>query len=112
MKLITAIVRPEQADNIKRKLNETFSVYNIDEYRTSILSNVTEERCSNLQLQFKKDPHQKKRLIRSILTYKMVNNRVGCINRDKNGCLNMQKIFKSYMETGERPERYRRGYNF
>ena len=97
---------------LKRKLNEKFSVYNIDEYRTSILSNVTEERCSNLTLKFKKDRHQKKRLIRSILTYKMVNNRIGCINRDKNGCKNMQKIFKSYMETGERPERYRRGYNF
>jgi len=36
----------------------------------------------------------------------------GCINRDKNGCKNIQKVFKSYMETGERPERYRREYKF
>ena len=37
-------------------------------------------------------------------------NRKGCINRDKNGCKNIQKVFKSYMETGERPEKYRREY--
>ena len=36
----------------------------------------------------------------------------GCINRDKNGCKNIQKVFKSYMETGERPEKYRREYKF
>ncbi len=41
----------------------------------------------------------------------MENNRKGCINRDKNGCKNIQKVFKSYMETGERPEKYRREYN-
>jgi len=40
----------------------------------------------------------------------MENNRKGCINRDKNGCKNIQKVFKSYMETGERPEKYRQEY--
>ena len=40
----------------------------------------------------------------------MKNNRKGCINRDKNGCKNIQKVFNSYMETGERPEKYRREY--
>jgi hypothetical protein len=42
----------------------------------------------------------------------MENNRKGCINRDKNGCNNIQKVFKSYMETGERPEKYKREYKF
>ena len=42
----------------------------------------------------------------------MENNRKGCINRDKNGCKNIQKIFNSYIETGERPEKYRREYKF
>ena len=41
----------------------------------------------------------------------MENNRKGCINRDKNGCKNIQKVFNFYMETGERPEKYRREYN-
>ena len=42
----------------------------------------------------------------------MENNRLGCINRDKNGCKNIQKIFEYYMKNNERPENYRRGsYN-
>jgi hypothetical protein len=32
------------------------------------------------------------------------------MNRDKNGCKNIEKVFKSYMETSERPEKYRREY--
>ena len=96
--------------NLKRKLQEQFRVYNIDEFRTSCLSYKTEEVCENLYLKFKKDPKQKERKIHSILTYQMENNRKGCINRDKNGCKNIQKVFNSYMETGERPHKYRREY--
>ena len=96
---------------LKRKLQETFKVYNIDEFRTSCLSHKTEEVCENLYLKFKKDKSQKERKIHSILTYQMENNRKGCINRDKNGCKNIQKVFNFYMETGERPEKYRREYN-
>ena len=55
---------------------------------------------------------RKDRKIHSILTYQMENNRKGCINRDKNGCRNIQKVFNSYMLTGERPEKYRREYKF
>jgi hypothetical protein len=40
----------------------------------------------------------------------MENNRKACINRDKNGCKNIQKVFNSYMETGERPDKYKREY--
>jgi len=67
--------------------------------------------CENLYLKFKKDTKEKERKIHSILTYQMENNRKGCINRDKNGCKNIQKVFNCYMETGERPEKYRREYN-
>jgi len=95
---------------LKRKLQETFKVYNIDEFRTSCLCHKTEELCDNLYMKFKKDPKQKERKIHSILTYQMENNRKGCINRDKNGCKNIQKVFQSYILTGERPERYRREY--
>ena len=78
--------------NLKRKLQEIFKVYNIDEFRTSCLSYKTEEHCENLYLKFKKDPKQKEQKIHSILTYQMENNRKGCINCDKNGC----KISKKY----------------
>ena len=41
----------------------------------------------------------------------MENKRNGCINRDKNGCKNIQKVFNYYIEYNERPEKYKRGYN-
>ena len=91
---------------LKRKLKERFKVYNIDEYRTSCLNYKTEEPSSNLYLP---DKNNKTRKIHSILTYKMENNRLGCINRDKNGCKNIQKVFEYYIKNNERPENYRRG---
>ena len=97
---------------LKRKLQKHFKVYNIDEFRTSCLCYKTEGVCENLHLKFKKDPKKKERKMHSILTYKMENKRTGCINRDKNGCKNIQKVFNYYMETGERPEKYRREYKF
>ena len=92
---------------LKRKLIERFKVYNIDEYRTSCLNYKTEEPCNNIYLP---DKNKKSRKIHSILTYKMENNRLGCINRDKNGCKNIQKIFEYYIKNNERPEKYRRGH--
>jgi hypothetical protein len=91
---------------LKRKLKERFNVYNIDEYRTSCLNYKTEEPCNNLYLPDKKN---KTRKIHSILTFKMENNRLGCINRDKNGCKNIQKVFEYYIKNNERPENYKRG---
>ena len=92
--------------SLKRKLQERFKVYNIDEYRTSCLNYKTEELSKNLYLPDKKN---KERKMHSILTYKMENKRNGCINRDKNGCKNIQKVFNYYIEYDERPERYKRG---
>ena len=92
--------------SLKRKLQERFKVYNIDEYRTSCLNYKTEELSKNLYLP---DKRNKERKMHSILTYKMENKRNGCINRDKNGCKNIQKIFNHYIEYDERPERYKRG---
>ena len=94
--------------SLKRKLQERFKVYDIDEYRTSCLNYKTEELCNNLYLPDKKN---KERKMHSILTYKMENKRNGCINRDKNGCKNIQKVFNYYIEYDERPERYKRGFD-
>ena len=91
--------------SLKRKLQERFKVYDdIDEYRTSCLNYNTEELSNNLYLPDKKNKELK---IHSTLTYKMENKRNGCINRDKNGCKNIQKVFY-YIEYNERPERYKR----
>jgi hypothetical protein len=92
--------------SLKRKLQERFKVYDIDEYRTSCLNYKTEELSKNLYLPDKKN---KERKMHSILTYKMENKRNGCINRDKNGCKNIQKVFNYYIEYEERPYRYKRG---
>jgi len=92
---------------LKRKLRERFKVYNIDEFRTSCLNYKTEEKCGNLWLPGSDNKMYKKH---SILTYKMENNRLGCINRDKNGCQNIKKLFNSYMASGTIPEKYSRSY--
>ena len=120
---------------IKRKLKSRFKVYNIDEYRTSCLNYKTEKYCENLYLPTHKTtniemkhkcckkcrqcrykylksviPDYKEYKVHSILTFKMENNRVGCINRDKNACQNIKKLFNSFIKTGTIPERYRRGF--
>ena len=94
--------------SLKRKLKERFKVFNIDEYRTSCLNYKTEKRCENLILPSPVTGKNYK--MHSILTYKMENNRLGCINRDKNGCYNIKKLFYSYMNSGVIPEAYRRGF--
>ncbi len=38
--------------------------------------------------------------------------RIDCINRDYNGCLNIRKIFYSYMKNETRPQRYCRGFDY
>jgi len=43
----------------------------------------------------------------SILTYKMENNSLVCINRDNNVCYTIKKLFDTYMTLGNRNERYR-----
>jgi hypothetical protein len=109
---------------LKRKLKERFKVYNIDEFRTSCLHHKTENRVKNMYVKdwYKdkiKRPYTKEQIniieknkklrrLHSVLTYKMENNRLGCINRDYNGCLNIRKIFNEYMRTGERPWAYSR----
>ena len=35
---------------LKKMLSEHFTIYNIDEFRTSMLSNVTKRKCSNLMV--------------------------------------------------------------
>lgn len=96
---------------LKRKLKERFEVYHVDEYRTSCLSHLTEMRCENLKVKEKIEGKSIKRSIHSVLTYKMLNNRKGCINRDINAVKNMRKIVSSILTTGERPYRYKRENN-
>jgi hypothetical protein len=94
---------------LKRKLNEYFTIYNIDEFRTSYLNYKTETKCENIYLPDKKGIERK---IHSVLTYQTENNRMGCINRDQNAVNNMIKLVKTFLINKTRPEKYRRDYKF
>ncbi len=51
------------------------------------------------------------RKIHSILTYKMENNRIGCINKDENAIRNMELISKFSIEGKGRPKKIIKGSN-
>ena len=87
---------------IKRKLKQRFKVLSIDEFRTSCINCHTHERQRD---HFKyKDTTNKTRSLHSVLTYKMENNRLGCINRDLNAVRNIRYIYNYYLD-------YLRGIN-
>lgn len=90
---------------LKRKLGERFKIYNVDEHKTTCINNVTEEKCKNLYLPDKKGTSRK---LHSVLTYKMENNRYGCIQRDINSVKNMKKIVNHWLEHKKRPKVYSR----
>jgi hypothetical protein len=95
--------------SLKRKIAQHFTVYNLDEFRTSKLNCKNETKNENLSLPDKKG---KSREIHSILTYQMESQRMGCINRDENAVNNMIKLVKYYLQFKERPEKFRRDYKF
>ena len=93
---------------IKRKLKKHFKVYNINEYNTSKMCYKTEKKTENLYIKnYKKtegDKKEKEQIkLHAVLTYKMENNRTGCINRDKNSCFNMIKIVNEWITNKKRP---------
>ena len=90
---------------LKRLIGNQMKTYNLDEYNTSKLNYKTENECDNLYLLDKKEVIRK---IHSVLTYKMENNQIGCINRDENAVNNMIKIVKYYLENKKRPDKYNR----
>ena len=72
------------------------------------------EKCKTVpSLLWKKIPSLRlNHKVHGVLTYKKVESSSctygGCINRDKNSVLNMNKIFKHYMDHGIRHEKYTR----
>ena len=90
---------------LKRKLKEYFDVYQIDEYKTSCINYKTETACENLYLPDKKGILRK---LHSVLTFKMENKRIGCINRDFNAVNNMRKIADYWFNNHSRPVIFKR----
>ena len=83
----------------KRLLSKKFKVYTLNEYKTSQICSKTLEKTSNLVVPIK----EKLTKLHSVQTYQMLNNRLGCINRDKNAIHNYKTIVHSLLENGKRP---------
>ena len=98
---------PTPNKGIKRKFVENFDVYNLDEYRTSKLHWETEKEGDNLKVKDKDGRLRKKHAIKTF-TMKKNPNRLGCINRDRNACLNMWKLVSHYLDTGQWLSAYKR----
>jgi len=103
--------------SLKRKIAEHFSVYNIDEYNTSKLSNVTFNECENLIV---KDKFGNFRELHSVLTYQKEITEtesepkilVKChINRDNNSSKNMMYIINFYLKYKRFPKKFTRSVN-
>ncbi len=91
---------PVPGIGLKRHLAKQFKVYDIDEFRTSVVHNKTDQRCDNLYVKGKK--------IHSILTFQMENQRLGCIHRDRNAVLNMDRIISRILEDKTYPTIFQR----
>jgi hypothetical protein len=91
---------------MKKLLSKRFKVWLVDEYRTSMLNHITEEKMENLKkkIRYEKDGKEKTytKKIHSILTFQMGRGR-GCINRDYNACRNMYKIVEKLLSGEGRP---------
>ena len=94
---------------LKRKLDQYFTIYNLDEFRTSKLSCKNESKCENLYVEDKKGIMRK---LHSVLTFTTENNESGCINRDNNAVNNMIKLVDYYLQFKDRPEKFKRSYKF
>ena len=88
----------------KRMLSKRFKVHQLDEYNTSKLSCKTLKETNNLSLYINGDYRE----LHSVLTYKMGNGRMGCINRDLNAVKNFKQIVESLLKEQKRPKEFSR----
>ena len=107
---------PLISKRIRRKLrNVKYDVFLINEFRTSILCNICEQKLKHFKYNESKRNKTKGKMVEvwgllqcsncKVIT-KMGNQVSRKYNRDTNACLNMRKIVEHLMETKERPLRY------
>ena len=107
LKIKIPIKCKKDKEKIKKSKNILKESKNILEESKNILKeskNILEE-SKNILEQICKNKLFK---LHSVLTYKMKNKRIGCINRDVNSCKNMLKIIKSWFDKKERPKYLKR----
>jgi hypothetical protein len=86
---------------LKRTLAKHFTIYDVNEFRTSVLHHQTEERCGHLCIEGQK--------LHAVLTFTTSSGRQGCINRDENATFNMLTIVRQFLTDRSRPSRFCRG---
>ncbi len=109
---------PTPGIGLKRILAKHFELFEIDEFRTSMLFHETDKKCSKFYVNTEKDttkpPVMKK--VHYVLVGDSVDKKTNrpirvCLNRDRNGVINIRKIARNILETGQRPLAYTRNYD-
>ncbi len=108
---------PSPGIGLKRILAKHFELFEIDEFRTSMLFHETDKKCSKFYVNTEKDttkpPVMKK--VHYVLVGDSVDKKTNrpirvCLNRDRNGVMNIRKIARSILVNGQRPLTYTRGH--
>jgi len=98
---------------LKRRLAEEFKIYNIDEFRTSCLDNITFKKNKNATI--RNAETGKKKELHSVLVSNILKKTVGkpfkrFQNRNRNSVLNMVNIIKHYKKEGTRKPEFSRSF--
>lgn len=98
---------------LKRRLSEDFKIFNIDEFRTSCLDNITLKTNKNAII--KNNNTGIKKELHSVLVSNIPGNTVGkplqrFQNRNRNSSLNMRNIIENYKNEGDRKLEFSRSY--
>lgn len=98
---------------LKRRLAEDFKIFNIDEFRTSCLDNITLKKNKNAIVKSKSSGRKKE--LHSVLVSEILGKTVGkplkrFQNRNRNSSLNMRNIIMNYKKEGERKLEFSRSY--
>lgn len=76
-------------------LSSRFFICKVDEFKTSIVNSNTLGKNENMIVKSSRGDNI---ILGSVFTYIMPNCRKGCINRDRNGCINMLFIIQYWMQ--------------
>lgn len=100
---------------LKRRLGENFKIFNIDEFRTSCLDNMTYK--PNKQAKIKNPKTGMMKELHAVLVSQISENIGGKQiilirhqNRNRNSSLNMRNIIEGYKKNGKRIEEFTRDH--
>ena len=98
---------PSMGNGLRSKIWKWYDIFMVNEYKTSMLCCKCEKKLVNFRDKNNEEVH---RLLvcRDCITSGSESKMTSYINRDMNACINIIKVAKSILETGERPLNFRR----